>query len=140
MNARLLRVLMLAYGAFGVGFAAWIGLAAIGVAELPLPLPVLAAAAAANLLLAFGIAQRRPATRWVAVSVHAIPTLAALVLAALHLLGIRPASGRWPLPELAIKTAIHGALLGYWLRSSAVQGWRGPGARDGHPPGVSPEP
>lgn len=127
MRPVVLTILMLAYGVFGVAFAAWAllgrGAAADSPLALPLPEAVLWTAAAANLVIAAGIARRMRAIRWFAVAVHAVVTTLAVVAAVQHVLeGHLDAS---TCLEMAMKCGVHAGLCLYWWRARSVAAWFG---------------
>ncbi|MCB9876238.1 MAG: hypothetical protein H6835_01440 [Planctomycetes bacterium] len=122
---RLPLVLFSLYALTGVAFAVFtlLGRDAPPDDALALPLPEWAMwlAVFVNLAIAAGGFLRVGAVRAFAVALHALVTLAALLVFVLHETGVRPMHGDHPLPESIAKFAVHAALTWYWLRSRALR-------------------
>ncbi|MBL8733696.1 MAG: hypothetical protein JNN13_15095 [Planctomycetes bacterium] len=119
----LLKVLLCLYAAFALLFAGWAvlgrGAAPDSAFALPFAEWILWLAAAGNGAIAIGGWRRAPATRRMALLLHATVAVIALLLLGRSLAdGTRPAAGA--VFELLAKGAVHVLLFLWWLRSRAV--------------------
>lgn len=127
MRPPVLTILMGLYALFGIGFLLWtalgLGAAADSPFALPLPVAAMVAAGVVNLAIAAGIWRRAAAMRWLAVAVHAVVTIAAVVVTVQKVAdGVREAS---TYVEMAAKFGVHAALFWFWLRAGVVARWFG---------------
>lgn len=119
----LLKVLLCLYAAFALLFAGWAvlgrGAAPDSAFALPFAEWILWLAAAGNGAVALGGWQRVPATRLLALLLHATVAVVAFVLLGRSFAdGARPTAGATF--ELFAKGAVHVLLFLWWLRSRAV--------------------
>lgn len=124
MRHPLLTTLLCLYALLGLAFAGWavLGRGAAPGDALALPLPewIMWLAAGVNLAIAFGGFRALPATRPLALGVHAIVTTIAFAVLGMHVLDAEHPHELGSHVEMVMKGAVHAALFCYWLRSRAV--------------------
>lgn len=121
---RILTVLGALYLAAAVVFAGWILIAAATAGDerfaLPLPWWAIAVVAVVNLVLGLGVLRGSRFARPLAIGVHGLAFAVASTLLVSRILGDEPLTGT-ETRELIVKSAIHGALALFWIRSPAAR-------------------